>query len=365
VNGVLVVGAGLAGARCAETLRAEGYEGPVTIVGAERSDPYERPALSKEVLSGARSPNEVLLRPPGWWAERSIDLRTGVVVEEVDTVRRIARLAGAEVEWDHLVLATGARARRLAGLPETAHVLRTVDDALALRSQLGPGARLVVIGAGLIGAEVASVALGLGCDVTLVDAAPAPLLQAVGREVGEQLATRWRAAGAALRLDAQIVRVDASALELADGERIAYDTLLVAVGAAPVGEPGGATGELLTDAYGRTSRPRVYACGDVAAFGRNRVEHWTAAAGQGATVARTILGEPAPFAELPYFWSDQFGLRLQMIGDRSAAATTEFEGDHESFSVRYLDASGRTVAALLANRGAQVALVRRELAAAA
>jgi len=365
VNGVLVVGAGLAGARCAETLRANGYEGPVTVVGAEPSAPYERPALSKEIISGAKTPEDVLLRPHGWWAERSIDLLTGVRVEAIDTARRVALAAGRELEWDHLVLATGARPRRLPLLPATAHVLRTVEDAVALRATLVPGARLVVVGAGLIGAEVASGALALGCDVTLVDAAAAPMVQAVGAEIGSELAARWTRRGATLRLDARIASADEDALELADGTRIAYDVLLVAVGAAPTGEPGAAEGEILTDSYGRTTRPHVYACGDVAAFGRNRVEHWTAAAGQGATVARTIVGEPTPFDELPYFWSDQFGLRLQMVGDRSTSVTTELDGDEDSFSARYLDGSGRTVAVLLANRGSQVAVVRRELAAAA
>ncbi len=365
MNGVLVVGAGLAGARCAETLRASGYDGPVTVVGAERSDPYERPALSKEILSGKRTPADALLRPPAWWLEQSIELLTGATVEAVDATRRVALVAGRELGWDHLVLATGARPRVLPRLPATAHVLRTLDDALELRAKLSPGARLAVVGAGLIGAEVASSALALGCEVTLVDAAPTPLLAAVGAKIGGELAGRWRRLGATLHLGTQIARADETTLELADGTRLDYDVLLIAVGAAPAGELGGANGEILTDACGRTARPRVYACGDVAAFGRNRVEHWTAAAGQGAAVARTIVGEPTPYEEVPYFWSDQFGLRLQMIGDRAAAVATELEGDVDSFSARYLDASGRIVAVLLANRGAQVATVRREVAAVA
>jgi 3-phenylpropionate/trans-cinnamate dioxygenase ferredoxin reductase component len=234
-----------------------------------------------------------------------------------------------------------------------------------LRSLLLPGQRLVVVGAGLIGAEVASGALALGCEVTLVDAAPVPMLQAVGPDVGSELAERWTAHGAVLHLDANIAGADADTLELADGTRIPYDQLLIAIGAAPVGMPGSAAGEILTDAYGRTARPYVYACGDVAAFGRPRVEHWTAAAGQGATVARTILGEQIPYTDLPYFWSDQFGLRLQMVGDRASAVSVELEGGADSFSARYLDSTGRPVAVLLANRGSEVAAARRELAAAA
>ena len=337
----------------------------MTVVGEERSHPYERPALSKEILSGARSAADIALRPTGFWADRSIKLRLGATVESIDPARHVAFVDGQEMAWDHLVLATGARPRRLRGLPATAHVLRTIDDALALRAELIPSARLVVVGAGLIGAEVASGALTLGCDVTLVDAAPAPMLAAVGPEIGDELARRWRGLGATLELGAQIEHADGTAIELADGKRLEYDVLLVAVGAAPVGELAGAGGEILTDDCGRTARPHVYACGDVAAFGRSRVEHWTAAAGQGAAVARAILGEPAPYRDLPYFWSDQFGLRLQLVGDRTGAVTTELDGDGNSFSARYLDQSGRPLAVLLANRGAKVAAARRELAAAA
>jgi NADPH-dependent 2,4-dienoyl-CoA reductase/sulfur reductase-like enzyme len=191
------------------------------------------------------------------------------------------------------------------------------------------------------------------------------MLAAVGPEIGAELATRWQRLGATLHLDARIAMSDETALDLADGTRLEYDVLLVAVGAAPAGELGEADGEILTDDCGRSARPRVYACGDVAAFGRSRIEHWTAAAAQGAVVARTILGEPTPYRDVPYFWSDQFGLRLQMVGDRAAAVTTELEGEADSFSARYLDGSGCTVAVLLANRGAEVAAVRRELAAAA
>jgi 3-phenylpropionate/trans-cinnamate dioxygenase ferredoxin reductase subunit len=365
VSGVLIVGAGLAGARCAETLRADGYEGPVTLVGSEPHPPYERPALSKAVLVGTRSARDALLRGPGWWAEREIDLRIGSAVDAIDVGRRVALVDGAARSWDHLVLATGARPRRLPGLPQRAHVLRTLGDALALRSQLVPGTRLVVVGAGLIGAEVASAALALGCDVTLVDTATAPMIAAVGPDVGDELAARWRRLGATLRLDARIEEADDSALVLDDATEVPFDVLLIAVGATPAGELVGAPGGILTDDCGRTSRPHVYACGDVSAFGRNRVEHWTAAAGQGATVARTILGEPIPYRELPYFWSDQFGLRLQMIGDRTGAVATELEGEPDSFSARYLDEHGKTLAVLLANRAAHVATVRRELAAAA
>ena len=365
MSGVVIVGAGLAGARCAESLRAGGYDRPVTLVGAERVAPYERPALSKELLAGDRSPDEILLRPPRWWAEHEVDLRLGSAVDGIDARRRTALVGKHELTWDHLVLATGARARSLPGLPPSAHVLRTLADALAVRSRLVPGTRLTVLGAGLIGAEVASTAIALGCEVTLVDAAPAPLTAPLGREAGSLLAERWRSQGARLHLGKPVASVKEAELELVDGTVLAHDVLLVAIGAEPAGELAGAAGPITTDACGRTSRPHVYACGDAAAFGGVRAEHWTTAGGQAATVARAILGELQPYRELPYFWSDQFGLRLQMVGDRASAVSLELDGADDSFSIRYLDGQGRPVAVLLANRPAGVASARRELAAAA
>lgn len=363
MSGVLVVGAGLAGARCAEALRAGGYERPITLVGEERLAPYERPALSKEVLSGGRDGDDLLLRPAGWWGEQGVDLLLGAHVDAVDVARRSALVGGRELRWHELVLATGARPRRLPVLPAPALVLRTLADAHELRERLLPGTRLTVVGAGLIGAEVASTALARGCEVTLLDAAPVPLVAAVGAEVGELLARRWRARGATLRLDARITRADEHALELADGTAIGHDVLLVAVGAAPEGRPL-AEGGVPTDACGRTQWRHVYACGDAAAFDGSPAGHWTAAAGQATAVARAILGSPEPYGDVPYFWSDQFGLRLQMVGDHADAAAVELDGDDDAFAARYVDADGRVLATLLANRPAGVAAARRELQAA-
>lgn len=367
MSGVLVVGAGLAGSRCAEALRAGGYAGAVTVVGAEPNAPYERPALSKELLAGTRAPSELLLRPHETWAERDIDLRVGVTVERIDVRRKIAEVDGAEVSWDSLVVATGARPRSLpgAGIPN-ALVLRTLDDALALRAAIVPGSRLVVVGAGFIGAEVASTAIGLGAEVTIVEAAEAPLVRAVGTEVGLLLAARWREHGVTVRLGARIERSRPDRMELLGGERLAHDAVLVAVGAEPAADLLGDSAGIPTDACGRTEWPDVYACGDVARFAGGRVEHWTSAAGQAAAVASTILGTPTPYAEIPYFWSDQFGLRLQMVGTTAAGwSRVELDGEPGSFRARYLDAEGRTLAVLLANRTREIASARRELAVAA
>ena len=185
MSGVVIVGAGLAGARCAEALRAAGAEIPITLVGAEHVGPYERPALSKEFLAGTRAEEDLFLRPPGAWGDRGIDLRLGSPVESVDLHRRIVLIRGRELAWSHLVLATGARARRLPGTAfPNVHHLRTLADAVALRAAVRRDSRLVVIGAGFVGAEVASTATGLGAKVTLIEAETAPLARVAGAEVG-------------------------------------------------------------------------------------------------------------------------------------------------------------------------------------
>jgi NADPH-dependent 2,4-dienoyl-CoA reductase/sulfur reductase-like enzyme len=368
---VVIVGAGLAGSRCAETLRAEGFDGRLVLVGEEPAAPYERPALSKEHLAGRKTTVE--LRAPGFWAERGIELCLGRRVDAIDVA---GRSAGPGLEWDALVLATGARARRLPfPVPEGVHVLRTVADAAALGAELRPGARLVVIGAGFVGAEVASTARSLGVEVTIVDMAHVPLERVLGPEVGRILADRFAAAGVDLRLATGLARFLAdgngrvSAVELTDGSLVACDAALVAIGAEPACElAGDPRGGIETDACGRTAVPGVYACGDVASawrpsVGRRvRVEHWTSAAGQAAAVAHAILDRERPYDDLPYFWSDQFGLRLQHVGHAETWHAVELDGDDGSFVARYVDAAGRPLAALAANRPREVGGLRRELA---
>ena len=366
MSSVVIVGAGLAGARCAEALRAGGWDFPVTIVGSERVAPYERPALSKEFLAGARTGVDLLLRPPGSWGERGIDLRLDSPVEHVDLRRRIVLIRGRELSWSHLVLATGARARPLPDVDfPNVHRLRTLADAIALRKAIRPGSRLVVVGAGFVGAEVASTATGLGANVTIIEAETAPLARVAGAEVGRLLADRWRSEGATLHLGARILRVERDRVELAGGAPIPFDTLLVAIGAEPASELLGDSGGIETDACGRTKHDRVYACGDVSRFNGRRVEHWTSASGQAAAVASTILGTPEPYAATPYFWSDQFGLRLQMVGTTEGWGHVELDGDPSSFRARYIDTRGSPIAVLLGNRPAEVAAARRELASAA
>ncbi len=375
---VVIVGAGLAGARCAETLRAEGFDGRVLLVGEEHAPPYERPALSKDMLAGTKEPTDLALRPDGFWAELEIELLTGTRVARVDSRARTAVTAdGRILPWTSLVLATGAQARTLPGLPGGVHVLRTLADAVALRRELRPGRRLAVVGAGFIGGEVATSAASLGVDVAVIEAAEVPLERVLGREGGSLIADRYRERGVELRLGAGLASFRRGpgdrvrGVLLSDGTEIACDAAVLGIGAdpvAPVGTPAG-DGGIPTDACGRTSLPGVYACGDVAStfrpgLGRRvRVEHWTSAAGQGAAVAHAILGRDEPHDDPPFFWSDQLGLRLQYVGHGEGWTRAEVDGDPASFSVRYLDENGRLVAGLLANRPRETAALRRELAA--
>jgi len=370
---VLIVGAGLAGSRCAETLRALGHEGEIVLAGDEPCAPYERPALSKQLLDGSRT--EIELRGDAFWRERHIDLRPGTRVLDAGLDTRVASTSTGPVPWDALVLATGGRPRVVPALQprDGVHVLRTRAEAESLREALVPGARLAIVGAGFVGAEVASTATRLGVSVTLLEAGPVPFERLLGREVGELLAARYRVHGVDLRVGAAVERILTGtagrphALELADGTRVACDAVLAAVGSVPAGELLG-HGSVATDAHGRTELPGVHACGDVAAWWRPslrrhvRSEHWTAAAGQAAAVARTLLGVGDPHDEPGYFWSDQLGLRLQHVGGEEPWESVTLEGSPDAFVASYRSATGRLVGALLANEPRRVAALRREIA---
>jgi 3-phenylpropionate/trans-cinnamate dioxygenase ferredoxin reductase subunit len=353
---VLVVGAGLAGARCAETLRAEGFDGAVALIGDEPVPPYERPALSKELLAGTRTVESLWLRPPEFWADRGIELVLGHRVVRVEPTERLAITdRGREFRWDALVAATGARPRTLPfEAPAGVHVLRTLADALALREELGRARRLAVVGGGFVGAEVASTARALGLEVVMLEAAETPFAKILRPELGSLLARRYRAHGVELRTNvlARGFRSDrsgrVSAVELADGSAVSCDVALVAVGVEPVREPSVAVRgvELAGDAAGGPG-------------------HWTSAAADGVGVARRVLGLE-PLAPTPaFFWSDQFGLRIQLVGDTRAAEAVEIDGDESELVARYRARDRRLVAALAVNRPAEVGALRHELALAA
>lgn len=379
---VLIVGAGLAGSRCAEALRAGGFDGGIVIAGDERHAPYERPALSKAALVEGRGAPELSLRADAFWADNGIELRTGTHVTELDLEGHTARLDGQKTVWRRLVLATGARARSLPGLPDVAgiHRLRTLDDASRLRHELVPGARLAIIGAGFVGCEVASSARALGVEVTMLEAAPLPLVAIVGEAVAERLAERIRAAGVDLRLSFAVASLDVrnrrvGAVLGGDGARVECDLVLVAVGAQP---NTGIVADLLelapdrgipTCAGGRTRAPDVFACGDVASpwrdtLGRNqRLEHWTSADHGARAVAATMLDREPAAAAPPYFWSDQFGVRLQMVGHAGAGLDVTVDHGADGLAAHYHDTSGALVAGLVVNRPHDLPAMRQSLTA--
>lgn len=347
---VVVVGASLGGLRTASTLRGLGFEGRITLVGDEPHLPYDRPPLSKEVLTGEKEPADAFFRPPEFFREQGIELHLGTPAVGVDAGARVVRLAGGgELEYGAAVIATGARARPLPGAEGTpgVHVMRTLDDASAVRSSLETARRLVVVGAGFIGSEVAASARSRGVEVIVLEAADQPLAAAVGGAVGERCAGLHGRYGAELRCGTGVTGVKelpggGLAVGLSDGGKVECDAAVVGIGVIPNVEwlagSGVKTdrGAVVCDRFLRTSLPDVYAVGDLASwdnprFGRRmRVEHWTNTVEQAVAAARNIIAaaegrDPSPYEGIPYFWSDQYGHRLQLAG--LAAADAVFVDD--------------------------------------
>jgi NADPH-dependent 2,4-dienoyl-CoA reductase/sulfur reductase-like enzyme len=336
---VVIVGASLAGLRAAETLRQAGFDGDVTLVGAEPHLPYDRPPLSKQVLAGEWEPDRIGLRPTEVYDELQLDLRLGRTATALDLAARRVVLDGDEpLPFDGLVIATGAVPRSLPGTPPLAgiHVLRTVDDCLAIRADLDAGPRrVVVVGAGFIGAEVAATARRRGLAVTILEALPVPLGRALGEEMGRVCAQLHRDEGVDLRLGVGVSAFEGTgrveAVRLADGSRVEADVVVVGIGVRPAtdwlegsGVPLG-DGVVCDERCAVVGTSGVVAAGDVARwpnrlFGEEmRVEHWTNAVEQGDAAARNLLawarGEPGePFAPVPYFWSDQYDTKIQFVG---------------------------------------------------
>jgi 3-phenylpropionate/trans-cinnamate dioxygenase ferredoxin reductase subunit len=344
---LLIVGGGLAAQRCIEVLRAAGDDRPVTVVCDESVRPYDRPPLSKEGLLGPVDPS---FRPEGWYADHGVELRLGAAAAGLDPVRRRVTLADGEpLGYDTLLIATGARARALPGVPR-AQVLRSRFDGERLRDALLQGGPLAVVGAGLIGLEAAAAARALGVEVTVIEAAPRPLAGILGPRAGAWVTALHRAEGVALRLGVTVTRDRGDALELSDGNRVPAAHVLAGIGVAPAAgwlagsglDPSG----VAVDEAGRTGLPGVYAAGDVSGSG-----HWEAAARAGAAVAGALLGRPDRAPGPSSFWSDQHGVRLQCVGDPRGAAEHVAHGDLASRSFE-LDHTidGRITAVLLVDR---------------
>ncbi len=387
LEAIVIVGGSLAGLRCAEALRGQGYAGRLTLVGAESRAPYDRPPLSKEVLRGARDEATLALSKPEALAALALDLRLGQAAASLDLAGRAVVLAtGERLRFDGLVVATGATPRRLPATPPLAgiFVLRTLDDCLRLRGELEQGPRVAVVGAGFIGAEVAATCRQRGLAVTLLETLPVPLATAVPREIGETLAAIHRDAGVTVRCGVGVAgftgatRVEA--VELADGARIAADVVVVGIGVTPETRWLESSGlpldnGVVCDATLAAGAPGVVAAGDVARwhnplFGESmRVEHWTNAVEQASAAAERLLAGPGgakPFAPVPFVWSDQYDRKIQIAGRLGPQDEMQIvEGSlAERRFVALFGRAGRLVGALAMNRPRQLVACRKLIRAA-
>ncbi|HEX5256604.1 MAG TPA: FAD-dependent oxidoreductase [Mycobacterium sp.] len=368
----VIIGGGLAAAKAVEALRDNDFDGHIMMFADEEYLPYERPPLSKEYLAGKKSLTDFTVRNSGWYRDNNVDLRLSTRASDLDAAGHTVGLAdGTTVHYDKLLLATGSASRRppLPGSDAArVHYLRTYEDAVALNSVLTEGASLAVVGAGWIGLEVAAGARQRGVDVTVVETAKQPLLAALGETVGEVFATLHREHGVDLRLETQveeITRADGAAtgLRTRDGATIAADAVLVAVGAKPnaeLAEQAGLSmgdGGVLVDASLRTSDPDIYAVGDIAAaqhplFGtRIRTEHWANALKQPVVAVAGMLGTPGEYAELPYFFTDQYDLGMEYVGHAPSFDRVVFRGDvaGREFVAFWLDGDDRVLAGMNVN----------------
>ncbi|RIQ13221.1 NAD(P)/FAD-dependent oxidoreductase [Jiangella rhizosphaerae] len=333
---MVVVGASAAGLTAAESLRADGFDGDVTVIGAEPHAGYDRPPLSKQLLSGAWEAQRLELLPHHRYDELGIDCRLGTAATALDVAGRTVRVDGADLGYDRLLIATGVRPRTWPGTEglRGVHVLRTVDDAVAFREAALSARRVVVIGAGFLGAEAAATLRGLGVPVTLVDPAPAPMQRQVGPDVARLLAGLHAEHDVDLRLGATVRAVEddgdhVTGVRLGDGTALRTTCVLVAIGATPATAWLDGSGLDLTDGVGCDAQcraaPDVFAAGDVArwfhrGYGTSvRVEHRTNATEQAMAAARAMLGAGGPYEPVPYVWSDQYDTKIQAYG-RTAGA---------------------------------------------
>lgn len=343
---VVIVGAGHAGGSAAALLRSSGFEGEIVLIGDEPAPPYQRPPLSKAWLKGEADLDTLLLRPLAYYAEQNIDLRTSSRVTRINRDAATVELSDGQQEaYDHLILAAGSKARRLpipgAERPELIE-LRTLADAERLKGALGPGRRLVIIGGGYVGLEAAASARALGADVVLLERLDRVLKRVASEPLSAFFADRHRAEGVDLRVNIEITAFEEGAVRLADGQCVQADTILVGVGALAADDLArqaglacdeGGSGGVVVDETARTSDPKIFAIGDMALRPIPahdcilRVESVPNALEQARQVAHAIVGRPQPTPEVPWFWSDQYDLKLQIAGLAAGADHVLVRGD--------------------------------------
>lgn len=354
---IAIVGANLAGGRAAQALRAEGFDGEIQLIGAEPYPPYERPVLSKEALLGGYRFEDAYLQPEQEWAEQDIVLRTSTSIVHIDRAcRELESSTGERIHADKVLLCTGGRLRRLS-LPGAdlagVEYLRTIDDAVAIRNRLVPGAPVVVIGGGFIGAEVAACACTAGCEVTLLEVEDVPMWRVLGRELGGIVTRFHREEGVRVLTRTRAERIEGTGsvtgVVTADGHRIEAALVVVGIGLDPAVELAVSAGAavdngVVVNEFCETSVDGIWAAGDVAnqpnsILGqRLRLEHWQNAQNQAAAAARSMLGRRTEFREVPWFWSDQYEISLQVSGHPDPRDDVVYRGDptSRSFSAYFL-----------------------------
>ncbi|MEV4682287.1 NAD(P)/FAD-dependent oxidoreductase [Streptomyces kurssanovii] len=368
----VIVGAGLAGAKAAQTLREEGFDGPVVLLGEESEYPYERPPLSKGYLLGKEERDTVYVHPPEWYAEHDVDLRLGTAATAIDPAGREVTLAdGSRIGYERLLLTTGSSPRRLT-VPgaelDGVHYLRRLPDSDRMKETFGSASRVVVIGAGWIGLETTAAARAAGVEVTVLERAALPLLRVLGPEVSRIFAELHAGHGVDLRFGVQVAEITgnggrADGVLLTDGSRIGADAVVVGIGITPNVRLADAAGlqvdnGIVVDAHLRTSDPYIYAAGDVAnAFhpllGKHiRVEHWANAVNQPQDAAKAMLGQDVAYDRVPYFFTDQYDLGMEYTGYVEPGGYDEvvFRGrrDTREFIAFWL-AEGRVLAGMNVN----------------
>ncbi len=380
-SGIVIVGGGLAAARTAEQLRRSGYTGRVTIVSDEVHLPYDRPPLSKEVLR--KEVDDVALKPREWYDEKDITLRLGSAATRLDTAARTVTLAdGTALDYDELVIATGLVPRRIPSFPdlEGIRVLHSFDESMALREHAAECRHVVVVGAGFIGCEVAASLRSRGVDVVLVEPQPTPLASVLGERIGELVARLHRAEGVDVRLGVGVAEVRGEGrvdtVVLTDGTEIPADLVVVGIGSHPATdwlEGSGITVDngVVCDEAGRTSAPHVWALGDIASWRdatghQARVEHWSNVAEQARVVVPAMLGQEVPSTVVvPYFWSDQYDVKIQCLGEPEASDIVHVVEDDGRKFLAYYERDGALVGVVGGGMPGKVMKTRAKVAAAA
>jgi 3-phenylpropionate/trans-cinnamate dioxygenase ferredoxin reductase subunit len=380
-DGIVIAGGGLAAQRASETLRRLGYAGSIRMVCAEPHLPYDRPPLSKGILTGELPDESVRFRPDAWYEDNAVDPLMNVSTTDLSIhERRVGLSDGSTLRYEQLLIATGSRPRTLPMLADYENVseLRTIDDAQRLRQALGAGMRLAVVGAGFIGMEVASAARQLGAEVTMIEAAPSPVFGVLGGQLGKWFAELHRAEGVEVITDRTVIAVSGdrtvTSLRLSDEHVIETDHVIAGVGVQPNVEwlagTGLANGGVPVTVHGQTAAAAVFAAGDAAATYEHRLgrhvpgSHWEAAGRQAVRAAHSMLGLQPGTVELSSFWTDQYGIRIQYVGNAGLADELVIDGDPEerNFTATFTHQAS-PIAALLIDRPRSLPAMRKLIGA--